>query len=96
MFLARLKAEAIGLFAIIAAAVVAFLTIKNRGKKEERAKNEMSNIRIENDVLRENLEALEKRADIARGIDALPPDSASKRLRDKWSRDGNSGNDDIR
>lgn len=95
MFFAKWKVRALAALAVLAGLLAAVAKIKNRGRKEERSANELRNARIENETLQRNLEAVEKAADVARAVDALPPDSASSRLRDRWSRDGGS-RDDIR
>ena len=95
MFFAKWKVRALAALAVLAGLLAAVAKIKNRGRKEERSANELRNVRIENETLQRNLEAVEKAADVARAVDALPLDSATRQLRDKWSRDNSSG-DDLR
>jgi sensor histidine kinase regulating citrate/malate metabolism len=81
------RARIVAAFAILVGVLAAYLKVKRTGKLEERAKSEARSIKAENQDLKEALNALEKKADIARAIDAMPPGDASKRLRDEWSRD---------
>lgn len=87
MWWIKWRARAIAVGAILVGLLAAYFKIKRTGKLEERAKSEARTIKAENEDLKEALDALEKKADIARAIDAMPPGDAVKRLRDEWSRD---------
>jgi predicted histidine transporter YuiF (NhaC family) len=95
MFFAKWKIRILAGLAIIAGLLTAIARIKGKGRKEERVKNELRNTKVENETLKRNLDAIEKKADIARAVDAYPPGDATRRLRNEWSRDGKS-DDDIR
>lgn len=81
------KARLIAAGTIALALLAAYFKVKRTGKLEERAKSDARILKAENKSLKETLDGVDKKAEISRSVDLLPPGDASKRLRDKWSRD---------
>ena len=83
----RWQTKILAALSVVVAAVAVYFKIKHTGRIEERLKTATKIAKAENANLKQNLQAVEKRDEISRSIDASPPGDASKRLRDEWSRD---------
>lgn len=87
MFFDRWKARVFAAAILIAGFFAAVAKIKDKGRKEERARDDLEDAQFEVETLKRNVEAVKTRDAVAADIDTLPADSATARLRNEWSRD---------
>jgi hypothetical protein len=75
-----IKAKAVFIAGVLGAAILAFLSIRSAGKSA--GKNEEKVKQFES-----ILENVRKRDEVTQRVERMPDGDASRRLRDKWSRD---------